>query len=364
MTTGINMHISNRWISLFTLVILSGLSGCQSDEATETAVEPIAVVTSSIDWQTTEEWQVLGQVLPAQHLKLSFEVSGKLLERQVSRGDQVEAQQLLAEIDPHDLHLTRNAIKANLTQLQADYRLAKIAFERTQALVNQHMISQEALDQTQTKLSSLAAQIDRQHNELELAERRINYAQLKAPKAGLINQIFIEPGQQLQIGQSALEFISHERIVLVHIPTAKRALLTDSVTLTTPEATYSLTFSEAEPLANPQTGLWSVRFNIEPTPSQSSPKPLLDLGEYYQVMFKRQLNTARQVIPASAIIDQGSGPHVWLITNQRTHLTPIQLIELTNDKAIITPQFNDQDLIVAQGTHRLENNQLVHIINN
>ena len=353
------------------MLLVFTLAGCSTDEQTTDALSSqqhasLAVEVSDVVYATNEQWQILGQLLPAQQILLSMEVGGKVTERRVKRGDHVAKGRLLIRLDEQDLLLKRNALDASVSQLEADLQLAKNDRDRLQSLLKRQLVSQQDVDQIETRIQSLEAQLTRLAQERALANRQIDYTQLTAPVTGRINRVMIEPGQQVQPGQILLELIqTDELIVLTQLPASRMANLPQQATLVTPSQSFGLILYEQEPLADQNTGLFQVRYQLAPDQAHLVTELAgLPLGERYPVQFQQPLAVALQKIPASALIDLGQGPHVWIIDNDRAQLTPIKLVRLHNGAALIEPSLAEDALIVRHGVHRLQPDQAVRILNN
>ena len=352
------------------MLLIFSLAGCSADEqATDTSSSQqhtsLPVEVSDVMFVEHEQWQALGQLLPAQQILLSMEVGGRVTERLVTRGDQVDQGTTLIRLDAEDFALKRNSLDASIKQLAADQRLAFSDRDRLKAMLKRELVSQQDVDQIETRIESLAAQLARLNQERALAERQINYTQLKAPISGRINQVMIEPGQQVQPGQILLELIqTNELIVLTHLPAHRMAALPKQARLSTPTGAFELRLFEQEPLADPATGLFAVRYKASPDDTLAQQAlAKLPMGERYSVTFEQPLPNRLQQIPGSALIDLGQGPHVWQVINNKTQITEVSLVRLHNGVALIQPTLADDSKIVRHGVHRLQPDQAVRILN-
>ena len=100
--------------ALLLVVSLSVLVGACGEEAPVEQAEvarPVKMITigESAAGKTLE---VPGSVSAAQSADLSFEVSGRMLERIVEEGQLVEAGEVVAKLDPRDYVAQRNAARA------------------------------------------------------------------------------------------------------------------------------------------------------------------------------------------------------------------------------------------------------------
>ncbi|SFR52319.1 RND family efflux transporter, MFP subunit [Thiomicrospira sp. ALE5] len=365
--------MSTKKLTAGVMLLMLTLAGCSDGEQNNTDSDApmpqqhtsIPVEVSDVIFVEREQWQALGQLLPAQQILLSMEVGGRVTERLVTRGDQVNQGTTLIRLDAEDFVLKRNSLDASIKQVEADQRLAFSDRDRLKAMLKRELVSEQDVDQIETRIESLAAQLARLNQERALANRQIDYTQLKAPVSGRINQVMIEPGQQIQPGQILLELIQTDKlIVLTHLPAHRMAALPKQAKLNTPTGAFELRLFEQEPLADPATGLFAVRYKASPDDTVAQQAlAKLPLGERYSVTFEQPLPNQLQQIPGSALIDLGQGPHVWQIINNKTQLTEVSLVRLHNGVALIQPTLADDSKIVRHGVHRLQPDQAVRILN-
>lgn len=158
-----------------------------------------------------------GRLQPRDYVDVGAQVSGQLMDIYVEVGDQVEAGQLLAEIDSTVYLANVEASRAQLRNLEAQMidrraqlELADIQLRRQRQLVETRMTSQESLqiaEATQrsaaAQVQALAAQIEQTASSLRAEEARLNYSQIYAPMSGTVVEIVARKGQTLNATQQA-----------------------------------------------------------------------------------------------------------------------------------------------------------------
>ncbi len=120
----------------------------------------------------TDEILISGNLVPDEEVDLSFETSGKITEINFEEGSQVKKGQLLAKVNDRSL-------QAQLLKLESQLKLAEDRVYRQSALLKKDAVSQEALEQVQTELATLNADI-------ELVKANIALTELRAPFDGII----------------------------------------------------------------------------------------------------------------------------------------------------------------------------------
>ena len=120
----------------------------------------------------TDEFTVTGSIKPDEEANLSFETSGKVTEILFEEGSFVKRGELLAKVNDRQL-------QAQLKKLQAQVKLAQARVYRQEKLLEKDAVSKESLEEVQTDLDILNAEIETVKAQIELTE-------LRAPFDGII----------------------------------------------------------------------------------------------------------------------------------------------------------------------------------
>lgn len=158
-----------------------------------------------------------GTLQPLDYVDVGTQVSGQLMKLHVDVGVQVEAGELLAEIDPA-VYLSRvEASRAQLRNQQAQLQdrraqliLAEHQYERQQNLMREDATTIEAVQSAEASLSSvqaqieaLAAQIEQTESTLRGDEANLGYTKIYAPMNGTVVSLSARQGQTLNANQQA-----------------------------------------------------------------------------------------------------------------------------------------------------------------
>ncbi|MDR2925619.1 MAG: efflux RND transporter periplasmic adaptor subunit [Azoarcus sp.] len=158
-----------------------------------------------------------GMLQPREYVDVGAQVSGQLQKIHVKVGTQVQAGDLLAEIDP-TVYLSRvdasraqlRNLRAQLKEREAQLTLAQIQFRRQTALMAEEATAQESLQtaeatlkSAEASLESLRAQIEQTESSLRGDEANLEYARVLSPMAGTVVSITARQGQTLNTNQQA-----------------------------------------------------------------------------------------------------------------------------------------------------------------
>jgi macrolide-specific efflux system membrane fusion protein len=158
-----------------------------------------------------------GLVQPFKYVDVGAQTSGMLKTLKVIRGDQVTADQLLAEIDPilaNTALLAANAALRGMTAQravkQAQLVLTKAERSRNDTLYADQLISTNDRDVTRASYdaafadaAALSAQMNQASAVVDTAKANLGYTKIVAPMAGEVVSISLLEGQTLNANQSA-----------------------------------------------------------------------------------------------------------------------------------------------------------------
>ncbi|MDQ2076805.1 efflux RND transporter periplasmic adaptor subunit [Marinimicrobium sp. ABcell2] len=156
-----------------------------------------------------------GVLQPRNFVDVGAQVSGQLKTLHVNVGDQVQAGDLLAEIDA-TVYLARvdgtraqlRNQQAQLKEREAQLTLAEIQLRRQQDLVRQAAGTREQVEVAEANLRSaeaqveaLEAQLEQTQSTLRAEEANLQYARIFAPMDGTVVSIDARQGQTLNAAQ-------------------------------------------------------------------------------------------------------------------------------------------------------------------
>lgn len=158
-----------------------------------------------------------GTLQPRDYVDVGAQVSGQLRQLHVDVGSEVQADQLLAEIDATVLASRVDATRAQLrfqraqlTERQSNLTLAQTQHRRQQNLMREDATSEDALQSAaaalraaRAQIEALQAQIEQTESNLRADEANLDYARIYAPMAGTVVSVSARQGQTLNASQQA-----------------------------------------------------------------------------------------------------------------------------------------------------------------
>ncbi|GGO88084.1 MexE family multidrug efflux RND transporter periplasmic adaptor subunit [Marinobacterium nitratireducens] len=189
-------------ISLPALLALLTLSGCEQEAAPPAAPPPAApppsvTVTAVSSEQIRPYREFVGRSRAIEDVALRAQVSGPLIAKRFTEGDEVEAGTVLFEIDPAPYQTEVAQQEAALQQAAASRDVARTNWERGRQLVSKGNISQRDMDELNARRLETEALYAQTQSALAAAQLRLSYTRVKAPLTGRISQSEVSIGDQI-----------------------------------------------------------------------------------------------------------------------------------------------------------------------
>ena len=141
-----------------------------------------------------------GKVKPKTVVKISADVSAKIVKMPVKEGDEVKKGQLLVQLDPTQYQEMVNETQAQLKFSQTKLEEAKIAFERQKKLYEKNLASQETYDIARFQYDAAKTQVEQAEASLKKTKDYHSKTTILAPMDGLITDLNAEVGEIVIMG--------------------------------------------------------------------------------------------------------------------------------------------------------------------
>lgn len=184
---------------LFVLASL-GLTACEpAVETTEEILRPVRYMTVVEDGDLRSR-TFSGTSRSTQISRMSFKVSGTVVELPIDVGDQLAAGALMARLDASSFELEAQQAQANLVQAQANQRNASANYERVKGLYEDNNASRNDLDSARANAESAAAQMRAAQKSLELARLNRSYTRLTADRDCTVASVNVDVNENVNAG--------------------------------------------------------------------------------------------------------------------------------------------------------------------
>ena len=244
---------------------------------------------------------------------VGFRVAGKIVERSVNVGDRVAVGQAIARLDETDLKLAQNAARAAVTSARSRRDVANDNLERAKVLLPKAIISQAAYDTRRNELDAAAAGLETADAQLRQAANAVDYATLKADKAGIVTAVTSEPGQVVGAGQAVITLAdAGETEIAVAVPEQDAGRLTigqqAKIKLWVgPRASIEGRVREIAGQADPASRTYAVRIAVD------TPPHAMRLGMTASVVLNVDDEAGPVVVPLTALTEGEGGTVVFVV---------------------------------------------------
>jgi len=284
---------------------------------------------------------------------LGFRVAGKIVERLVDVGQQVEIGQPLLRIDETDLRLAltakRNAVvaaRASVVQLNADER-------RYVKLLDDGWVTRQRYEQTKAARDTAEALLAAAEAEARAAENEAAYSVLTADADGTITETLGEPGQVVAAGQTVVRLAqAGPREAVVALPETIRPAIGSAA-----EASlygrdgqrFAARLRQLSGAADPQTRTYEARYTLDGAAAAAP------LGTTVTVRLANQARLPEVQVPLGAVLDDGEKTGVWVFDRAAStvRFRTVRLVRLTSESAVVSG-LSAGEPIVSLGAHLLQ----------
>jgi RND family efflux transporter MFP subunit len=339
------------------------LVACQSEEEPKEEAQARPVRSITVAERMAGNTVSLAGIIESQvQVDLAFRIGGRMTERLVGVGDQVEAGQVVARLDPADEENGLRAAEASLAAAEGQLAEARTNFDRQRQLYDRAIASRAAFDRAETTLTNAVAQTDAARAQYLIAKRRLNDTELHADAPGRITAIGAEPGEVVQPGRMVVQIARDGGLDAVFdVPAAvlEASPSDPEVTVTlsqTPSVSAQGRIREVAPRADLVTGTFRVRVGLIAPPAE------LRLGS--TVTGTALFGEGNVIeVPATALTRSDKGPAVWVVdpANQTVAMRDIVVDSFLPASVVVAEGLAPGDVVVTAGVQALRPGQPVRV---
>jgi RND family efflux transporter MFP subunit len=152
-----------------------------------------------------------GYVVARRQATVASKITAKMVELDIEEGDHVKEGQVIAKLDDTNIRAALNQAtaqlefaKAGLAETKVNLTNAQRDYERQKTLVQKHFVSQAAVDNAQTTVDALQAQLATQRSNVDVVARAVSVAErnlddtiVRAPFTGIVTVKAAQPGEMV-----------------------------------------------------------------------------------------------------------------------------------------------------------------------
>jgi multidrug efflux system membrane fusion protein len=340
---------------------LVALAACSKKDAPQSAVVAVNVATvkrASIPYIVTAN----GVVEPMQTVAVESQVNGILNRVTFAEGQEVQAGQVLFEIDARPYQAILNQARAQLTRDEAVAANARREAARYAALVKEGYVTGSQADQAEATATSAAATVAADQATIQGAALDVANCTIRAPISGRTGSLLVRQGNLVKANsQPPLVVINQIQPILVRFsvpqsqfPDIQRyyrggnALLvraTPSEGSSVP-LTGTLSFVDNNVDSTTGTVLLKARF--------TNPDGNLWPGQYTNVALQLYVDPNALTLPAPAVLTGQQGTYVFTVDSANTaKQNPVKVARTVDSVTVIASGLKEGDRVIISGQSRL-----------
>jgi membrane fusion protein (multidrug efflux system) len=199
--------IPNRWIRLG---VAAALLACLTEvpHALAAGPPPSVVVTPVVEHDVSTTFSNIGHVVAIQSVKLVPRVTAFIDQVTVKQGSDVQAGQVLFQLQKAQYQAALQTAEANLASAQAAVANANVTYERALHLNNSGFSPTSTLDQDMATRNEDQANVLSATAAIAMAQLNLSYCTINAPIAGRIGAVTLTKGNLVTPSTGALATIN------------------------------------------------------------------------------------------------------------------------------------------------------------
>jgi membrane fusion protein, multidrug efflux system len=296
--------------------------------------------------------KVNAQVEAVKEAAISPEINGQIQQINVRKGQRVTAGQVLAR-------LNTSVIDNNLAEIKTSLQLAETVYNRQKRLWDQEIGSEMQYLEAKNNYESLQSR-------LKATQSQLNMAIIKAPIAGVVDDIYAKEGELAMPGAPLMQIISLDELFinadvsetfLPLISSNDKVILRFSVF---PEYEELVPIHRMGNVINPENRTFRVQLKIKNQDEQFKPNMMASIS------IKAHEADKALVVPSIMIKQDIQGHYVYVARedeegNLVARKTYIERGLSGEGNTMITSGLNPGDLFITQGHNRISDGTLIKV---
>ena len=313
----------------------------------------------------------LGTVTAANTVTVRSRVDGQLMALHFTEGQQVQAGQLLAEIDPRAWQVALTQAQGQLAKDQATLANARRDLARFEKLIKNNMVSQQELDTQRSLIAETLGTLKADQGNVASAELNLSYSRITAPVAGRVGLKQVDVGNYITSGDTTGLVVitqTHPIDVLFSLPEENISAILQAQKSGTTLLVEAWDRNNKNLLASGT--LLSLDNQIDVTTGTIKIKARFDnqddtLFPNQFVNVRLKVNTLQDaiVIPPAALQMGNEGNFVWVVNSDNKVSKKSVIAGLQDsEKVVVSAGLEAGERVVTDGLDRLTEGAKVEVV--
>lgn len=195
-----NSHLSALGAMLLSVLLV----GCDNSVAQNAAPPAPAVSAADVVVKSISQWDSFnGRIEAVESVQLRPRVSGYIDKVNYTDGQEVKKGEVLFTIDDRTYRAALEQAQANLARAKTQASLAQSEANRTDKLINTHLVSREEWEQRRSAAVQAQADIRAAQAAVDAAQLNLDFTKVSAPIDGRASRALITSGNLVTAGDTA-----------------------------------------------------------------------------------------------------------------------------------------------------------------
>jgi membrane fusion protein (multidrug efflux system) len=366
-----NVHEQTQW-GVILIAFLGGLLmvSCDRQQAPPPPSVPEVATVTVQPQQIVLTTELPGRTSAYRIAEIRPQVNGLIQKRLFTEGSDVQAGQVLYQIDPAPLQAAYDNAKAALGRAEANVPSIRLRVERYRELLPDKAVSQQECDDAAAALKQAEAELEFWKAMVETARINLGYTRVTAPISGRTGRSSVTDGALVTAYQPvALTTIQQLDPIYVDVPQSTTELLRLKRRMEdgrlkrdgTNQKKVSLLLEDST--AYPLEGTLQFRdVTVDPTTGSvilrlvfPNPKGLLLPGMFVRAVVKEGVNEKAILIPQQAVSRDPKGNPIALIldTGGKVQQRMLTLDRAIGDKWLVATGLQQGDRVIVEGIQKV-----------
>jgi membrane fusion protein (multidrug efflux system) len=371
MRPNLNVHRQTRWGVVMTALLTAlVMAGCDRPQAPPPPRVPEVATVTVQPQQIVLTTELPGRTSPYRVAEIRPQVSGLIQKRLFTEGSDVQAGQVLYQIDPAPFQAAYDNAKAALGRAEANLPSIRLRAGRYRDLLPDRAVSQQEYDDAAASLKQAEAEVELGKAMVETARINLGYTRVTAPISGRTGKSSVTDGALVTAYQAlALTSIQQLDPIYVDVPQSTVEMLRLKRRLEegrlkndgTNQKKVSLLMEDGR--AYPLEGTLQFRdVTVDPTTGSvilrlvfPNPKALLLPGMFVRAVVKEGVSEQAILIPQQAVSRDPKGNAVALIVDNtgKVQQRMLTIDRAIGDKWLVTSGLGPGDRVIVEGLQRV-----------
>lgn len=313
----------------------------------------------------------LGTVTAANTVTVRSRVDGQLIALHFQEGQQVNAGDLLAQIDPSQFKVALAQAQGQLAKDNATLANARRDLARYQQLAKTNLVSRQELDAQQALVNETHGTIKADEANVASAQLQLDWSRITAPVSGRVGLKQVDVGNQISSSDTAGIVVitqTHPIDLIFTLPESDIATVVQAQKAGKTLAAEAWDRTNSHKLS--EGVLLSLDNQIDPTTGTIKIKARFTNQD--DTLFPNQFVNARMlvdteqnavVVPAAAVQMGNEGHFVWVLNNENNvSKKRVKIGIQDNRNVVISAGLSAGDRVVTDGIDRLTEGAKVEVV--